>query len=213
MGVHDWPIPSGYVSDPLGGERDGERIGELARWLKAAERIDGASERLTDPLNGRSKAIIVELQEGRKAVIRPAWTCSSLKEASGATSTSCTPVPNRISVTGPDAQAYFAISAELYEFVNKGYLAWMPDVKPYEVPQELRAGTPFKVVGHGARTEKVQVELRKGDDVLWQKAVAVHDGEWQAEGVAPAGTKAGDYEWHIDEDGKGHGGSVTVAGP
>lgn len=83
-------------------------------------------------------AVNIELNDGRLLQIRPAWKCNSRKDEHGNTETSCKVVENHIWVSEPDDEEYFAESERLYRFVSKGYIDWMPNVKPYEAPDQLK---------------------------------------------------------------------------
>lgn len=191
-----WPIPSQYVSSPLIGGRDNQRIDQLLQWIDQAKRVDGKG--LSSPLDGRSMAVNIEFSRKRIIVIRPAWTCDSNKDSQGNTTTSCKPVDNRVWIEGTADGPYFAESGQLYSFVSKGYLDWMPNVKPYEAPSQVAVGAPFTILGRGARTEHVTVALMKGDSTLWAQTVPVKEGEWRLEGQMSDQLPAGDCEWKID---------------
>ncbi|QHT59055.1 hypothetical protein GXP70_03135 [Paenibacillus lycopersici] len=204
-----FPIPVREVSSPLFGSRDQERIAALLHELGEAERVNGAG--LASPLNGRSTALNIELNDGRLLQVRPAWTCRTGKDDDGDTTTSCTPVDDRIWISGPDGGAYFAKSEWLYRFVGKAYLDWMPNVQPYEAPDALPAGAPFAVRGHGSRTDRANVALMKGDKTVLNLQAAVNEGEWLVEGTTPDDLPAGDYEWKIDTGTTTYGVGVRVS--
>jgi|GEM_PF-5258766 hypothetical protein len=203
-----WPIPSEYISKPLIGTRDQDRIDELLGWLSEAKAIDGKG--LTSPMMGRSMAVNIEYRDSSLLTIRPAWHCDSKKEANGNTETSCTPVNSMIWVSDPVKGEYFAESEKLFQFVSKDYSEWLPNVLPYEVPAELKPGSAFTVLGHGARTDKVNVSLSKGDRIIWEQSIAVDDGEWQGKGEIPADLPEGDYDWKIDTGNTGYGKGVHI---
>ncbi|MBO7749005.1 hypothetical protein I8J29_33070 [Paenibacillus sp. MWE-103] len=203
-----WPIPTGMVSRPLFGSIDRARIATLLHKLEAAERIDGNG--LTSPLSGRSMALNIEIKDGRKLQIRPAWTCKTGSDDRGSTTTSCLPADNRIWVSGPDDETYFATSDWLYLFVGKGFLGWMPEVKPYEAPNGLHAGASFSVIGHGSRAEYANVALMKGDKTILSMQSTVTNGEWHIEGTVPGNLMAGDYEWRIDTGTTTYGAAVHI---
>lgn len=190
-----WPIPSSVVSRPLIGSRDKDRITELLYWVEKAKLIDGAG--LASPLDGRSMAVNIEFNNEHRLQIRPAWKCNSSKDEQGNTETSCKTVENHIWVSDPNKGEYFAESERLYRFVSKGYLDWMPNVAPYEAPDQLKTGAKFLVRGHGSLTDWANVTLIKGNDTIWEQRVSVNEGEWQAEGIIPDNLPEGDYEWKI----------------
>jgi len=193
-----WPIPTDVVSRPLIGGRDTDRVAQLLRRVEDAKPIDGQG--LSYPIKGRSMAVNVEFSDGHTLEIRPAWSCSTSKEENGNTSTSCTPVENRVWIgsSDPAGGEYFADSEALFRFVNETYKTWMPSVKPYEAPEQIQAGASFTVVGHGARSDEATVILAKGNDKLWEGKAHVREGEWAVTGTAPAGIASGDgYEWRI----------------
>ena len=204
-----WPIPSSVVSRPLIGSRDQDRITGLLHWLEEAKRIDGTG--LASPLHGRSMAVNIELNDGRLLQIRPAWKCNSRKDEQGNTETSCKTVENHIWVSEPVDGEYFAESERLYRFVSKGYMDWMPNVKPYEAPDQLKTGATFLVRGHGSRTDQANVALMKGNDTIWKQRASVNEGEWQAEGVISDNLPEGDYEWKINTGTTTYGVTVHIS--
>ncbi|MGO4107851.1 hypothetical protein [Paenibacillus sp. YAF4_2] len=203
-----WPIPSVYVSDPLIGSRDQDRIVQLLNWLDEAKPIDGQG--LTSPMMGRSMAVNVEYTNHDILQIRPAWHCTSKSDEKGNTETSCTPVDHMIWVSDPDKGDYFAESEKLFDFVKEGYLEWLPNVKPYEVPAELKQGDEFTIVGHGARVDEVEISLSQGDQIILKQNVVVNEGEWQATGKIPEDLPVGDYDWRINNGETRYGVGVHV---
>ncbi|MGM0883151.1 MAG: hypothetical protein ACQEXQ_19195 [Bacillota bacterium] len=204
-----WPIPSDVVSRPLIGGRDEDRIVELLHWLEEAEQVDGSG--LSSPLMGRSMAVNIELSDGRSLQIRPAWKCDSHRDEQGNMHTSCKGIDNRVWVAGPDDSEYFVESEQLYGFVSKGYMDWMPNVKPYEVPDQLKTGAPFSIRGHGSRTDQATIVLMKGKDTIWEQRAIVNEGEWQAEGIIPDNLPEADYEWKIDTGTSTYGATVHIS--
>ncbi|GLX65797.1 hypothetical protein [Paenibacillus glycanilyticus] len=203
-----WPIHSQYVSDPLIGSRDQDKIAELLQWLDYAKANDGKG--LTSPMMGRSMALHIEYRDHNILTIRPAWHCTSKQDEQGNTTTSCTPVENKIWVSDPVKGDYFVESDKLFSFVSEGYSDWLPNVLPYELPAELKPGTTFTVVGHGARTDKVNVTLAKEDKIIWEQSIAVYEGEWQGKGEVPADLPEGEYDWKVQIGDSGYGTSVHI---
>ncbi|TCM97907.1 hypothetical protein EV294_103335 [Paenibacillus sp. BK033] len=203
-----WPIPSQYVSKPLIGSKDHVRIAKLLQWIAEAKQIDG--KEMTSPLMERSMAVNIEFKNHDILQIRPAWHCTATKQGNGNTETSCTTVQNSIWISDPVKGEYFADSEKLFQFVSKDHSKWLPDVLPYEVPSELKLGSPFTVLGHGARADQVEISLLKGNQVIWKQNALVNEGEWQTVGELPGDLIEGEYDWKIGNGESSYGVGVHI---
>ena len=182
------PIPTADVAQPLFGDRDGEKIGQLLDWLHQAAPIDG--EGLSSPIKGRSWAVEIEAEDGETREVRPAWRCESEKDEQGNEGVSCVPVPGDIVVMDPDGKTYFAESEPLYRFVSETYKDWMPMVKPVVAPETIELGETFRFEGHGWMTDRVVVEIAKDGLVVWRADAPATHGDFAADGLM--------YRWAVE---------------
>ncbi|WP_239614520.1 hypothetical protein [Cohnella mopanensis] len=203
------PIPKQTVNT-LYSDQNSKRVSQLLRWLDQADPIEGAG--LTDPLHGRSMAVEIVYENGSTQTIRPAWRCSSTKDAQGNTGTDCKPVEDTVSITDSSGAHEFALSATLFEFVNKSYREWMPDLKPYEIPEKISLNHAFQVIGHGSLMEKMYVKLSKDNKVVWRSdEIVVDHGEYVIEGTLDRkNVLPGQYQ--VDLIGVPYPGFETVTG-
>ncbi|WP_147423818.1 hypothetical protein [Cohnella endophytica] len=190
------PIPMGIANLLFPDEKQAEAA-QLLQWLAEADEVDG--EGMTQPLHGRSMAANIVYRDGKTLEIRPAWSCDTEKSTEGSTGTSCTPVKDYVWIGDSKGQSWFALSPFLFEFVNSGYKASMPDVIPYHFPNAIRLGESFKIEGRGSTAEKTYLQLSQGNKVVWRSdETKVDHGAFEITGKLDAAKyKAGDYELRI----------------
>jgi hypothetical protein len=87
---------------------------------------------------------------------------------------------------------YFANSLELYRFLQEAARTHT-SIQPAKYPQSVTVGSTFQVEGDGWLTDKVTVNLKKEDKVLWSGDAVPDHGHFSMQAKCPADTEPGDY--------------------
>lgn len=201
------PIPPGLrVPRPLYGGRPEDRaaLEQLLRGLAAARPVDPAG---ADAEHRRVEWLDIHLINGRRIMIRPAWTCRAQGDGTG-----CTTVPGRLVLAEGEARTVVE-SPDLEAFLGKGRADAMPAVDQMSIaPESLVAGETAAVSGGGwagARAYRLTLE-GAGRRIALAEGVTTF-GAFTWTGRLPADLPAGAYMLQLRLDtGAGVGRPVRV---
>ncbi len=203
------PIPPGNQEPrPLYGARPEDRpwVEKLLQGLAAAQPADAQG---ADAEHRRVSWLELRLVDGRRILIREAWTCEPVDGGVG-----CTTVKGKLVVAEGDARRVVT-SPALETFLHEEMGRAMPPVEKYSVePAEPRAGGQFRVKGNGvAGATAYRLTLESGgDDRLLAEGEATF-GDFTWEGTLPADLVPGEYMLNILSDAGGSFGMPVKVGP
>jgi hypothetical protein len=184
------PLPRDQVGQPLFSGRDDGKIAQLLEWIEHAKPVDDA----TLSMPRRSKHLEVHYNDGSSIGVSPAWRCTGGTDEQGNMSSTCTQVENKIIISPPgDVKPYYVDSPELYAFIGSKSTEWMPVVPIYRYPAAIRTGEPFTLEGNAWVSDKVILELKKGDEVRWSADVVPAYGHFTLPVTLSGNYEAGEY--------------------
>ncbi|WP_152559178.1 hypothetical protein [Tumebacillus flagellatus] len=183
--------------NPLFPDRDGPQIVELLKEIREAKPVK--DDNLIFPTHAFPSTVTIVRKDGTKTYVDFAYSCQS----PSSTQTTCKSVPDHVLIqTSDSADAYPALSPKLYEYVDHMSRTW-PDVPLLIVPDSACLGRERKIQVEGNEwlTDRVNVRLKQGENVLLTLIAHPKDGHFNLPLEFPSSLAPGDYSLEIEGEG------------